>query len=260
MNIDELVSQISPPLDEALADSLLTEFVDLERRFALSDWEPATLDGGQFAEVASRIVYHLDSGTLNRRKGVDACLSYVEDTQDSNQHSFTTRREALHFCKALRLIYKFRSQRGAIHIDPGYTANELDSTLVLSLSRWVMSDLLRIYWNGDRAVVASAIREIIRYPVPAIFEVDGRSFVLATGCSAQEEILLLLHNAGEAGMGRTEIGKAVMIPAPRVTRVLKTLISKDKRQVVKRSDGLYQLTPNGTKRVQDELSEKLSLT
>lgn len=260
MNIDELVAQISPPLDEALATSLLTEFVDLERRFTLGDWEPATLDGGQFAEIASRIVYHFDSGNLNRSKGVNACLSYVEDAQNSNQHSFPKRRESLHLCKALRLIYKFRSQRGAIHIDPGYTANELDSTLVLSLSRWVMSDLLRIYWNGDRSIVARAIREIIRYPVPAIFEVDGLALVLRTDCSAQEEILLLLHNAGEEGLSRTEIGKAAMIPADRVTRVLQTLCSRSKRQVIKRSDGYYQLTPNGTKRIQEELSEKLSLT
>ena len=260
MKFDVLVSQISPPFDEALATSLLTEFVDLERRFVLRDWEPATLNGGQFAEVASRIVYHLDSGNLNKRKDLNSCLTYIEDETNSNQHSFRTRREALHFCKALRLIYKFRSQRGAIHIDPDYTANELDSTLVLSLSRWVMSDLLRIFWNGDPSIVASAIREIIRYPVPAIFEVDGLALVLRTDCSAQEEILLLLHNAGEKGLSRTEIGKAAMISASRVTRVLKTLISKDYRQVVKRSDEQYQLTLNGAKRVQDELSEKLSLT
>ena len=259
MNFDTLVSQISPPFDEALATSLLTEFVDLERRYVLRDWEPATLNGGQFAEVASRIVYHLDSGNLNKRKGLNSCLTYIEDETNSNQHSFRTRREALHFCKALRLIYKFRSQRGAIHIDPDYTANELDSTLVLSLSRWVMSDLLRIFWKGDSSEVARAIREIIRYSVPAIFEVDGISLVLRTDCSAQEEILLLLHNAGEKGLSRTEIGKAAMRPDSTVTNVLKTLLSPPKRQVVKRNNGQYQLTPNGAKRVQEELSEKLSL-
>ena len=260
MNIDSFVTQISPPLDNALATTLLTEFVDLERRFALGDWEPATLDGGQFAEVASRIVYHLDSGTLNRRKGLDSCLAYIEDDKNSNKHSFPKRREALHLCKVLRVIYKFRSQRGAIHIEPDYTANELDSTLVLSLSRWVMSDLLRIFWKGAPSAVARSIREIIRYPVPAVFEVDDRSLVLRTDCSTQEEILLLLHNAGETGLNRTEIGKAAMRPDSTVTNVLKTLCSPTKRQVVKRSDGQYLLTPNGTKRVQDELSEKLSLS
>lgn len=260
MKMDELVSQISPPLDKTLATGLLSEFVDLERRFALGDWESATLDGGQLAEIAAQIVYHLDSGNLNSRKGVNSCLSYVEDDNNSNKHFFPERREALHLCQVLRLIYKFRSDRGAIHIDPDYKADELDSTLVLSLSRWVVSDLLRIFSKGEPSVVAEAIRGIIRYPVPAVFETDGRSLVLRTDCSPQEEILLLLHNAGETGLSRSEIGEAAMRHPSTVTNTLNALRSPARRQALKRSDGRYQLTPNGTKRIWDELSEKLSLS
>ena len=260
MNIDSLVAQISPPLNRSLAIALLTEFVDLERRFVLGDWEPATLNGGQFAEVSSRIIYHLDSGTLNLKKGLDPCLAYVEDDRNSNSHSFPNRRSALHICKALRLIYKFRSQRGAIHIDPDYTANELDSTLVLSLSRWVMSEVLRTFWSGNPPEIAKTIRAIVRYPVPSVFEIDGRSFVLRTDCTVEEEILLLLHNAGEAGLSRSEIGKTAMKSASAVTKTLRSLCSSNRRQVMKRKSGEYLLTPNGVKRLHKEISEKLLLS
>ena len=259
MNVYSLVSQISPPLDKSLATALLSEFVDLERRFMLRDWEPATLNGGQFAEVVSRIIYHLDSGTLNLRKGLDTCLTYVEDDKNSNMHLFPDRRSARHLCKVLRLIYKFRSQRGAIHIDPDYTANELDSTLVLSLSRWVMSEVLRTFWSGNPAEVAKTIRAIVRYSVPSVFEIDGRSFVLRTDCTVEEEILLLLHNAGEVGLSRAKIGKAVMKSASAVTKALRELSSPNRRQVMKLDSGRYLLTPNGTKRVHEEVSEKLLL-
>ena len=74
MKLEALIDCVSPPIDGALATALVTEFLALERRFALGDWEPATLDGGQFAEVASRIVYHIDSGNLSPRKGVNDCL------------------------------------------------------------------------------------------------------------------------------------------------------------------------------------------
>ena len=257
MNVDSLVSQISPPLDKSLATALLTEFVDLERRFVLGDWEPATLNGGQFAEVASRIIYHIDSGILNSRKGLDSCLAYIEDDGNANKHSFPNRPSARHLCKALRLIYKFRSQRGAIHIDPNHTANELDSTLVLSLSRWVVSEILRTFWSGNQAEVAQTIRAIVRYPVPSVFENDGRSVVLRTDCTAEEEILLLLHNAGEAGLSRVEIGKSAMKSASAITRAIRDLSSPAKRQVMKRDDGQFSLTPNGTKRVHEEISERL---
>lgn len=259
MDATSLIAQISPPLDKVLAEALVSEFLDLERRFVLGDWEPATLNGGQFAEVASRIVYHTDSGNLNRTKGVDPCLKYVEDDKNANAHSFPKRRAALHLCKALRTIYKFRSQRGAVHIDPDYTANELDSTLVLALARWAMSEVLRIFWGGSTADIASAIREIVRYQVPAVLEIDGRPLVLRTDCTAEEEVLLLLHNAGEQGLSRAEVGKSVMKSASVVTRALKALTAHAKRQVVKRADGQYVLTPNGTKRIHDDLSEKLSL-
>lgn len=257
MYVGSLVAQISPPLDKSLATALSAEFIDLERRFVLGDWEPATLNGGQFAEIASRIIYHSDSGNLNTRKTIDSCLAYVEDTENSNRHLFPDRPSARHLCKVLRLIYKFRSQRGAVHIDPNHTANELDAALVLSLSRWVLSELLRIFWTGNQSDVAKVIREIVRYPVPYIFESDSRSLVLSTNCTAEEEILLLLHNAGEAGLSRSEIGKAAMKSASALTSSLKILSSSAKRQVLKRDDGQFSLTPNGMKRVNEEIFEKL---
>ena len=190
---------------------------------------------------------------------MDPCLRYIEDKTNSNTHAFPQRRAALHLCKSLRTIYKFRSQRGAIHIDPDYTANEVDSTLILALVRWIMSEILRIFWGGSPADIARAIREIVRYQVPSVLEIDGRSLVLRTDCTVEEEILLLLHNAGEKGLSRTEIGEAAMKSAPALTISLKSLVSATKRQVVKRDNGQYVLTPNGSKRVHNDLSEKLSV-
>ena len=259
MDIKSLVTQISPPIDNSLATLLLTEFVDIERRFAIRDWEPATLNGGQFSEVASRVIYHLDSGNLNYRKGLNPCLKYIEDENNSNRHSFPNRQAALHLCRVLRTIYKFRSDRGAVHIDPNYTANELDSTLILSLSRWVMSEIFRLFWKGTQSEVARLIRGIVRYSVPSVFEIDGQAMVLRTDCTAEEEILLLLHNYGEIGLSRTEIVKSVKRSNSTISNVLRSLSSSAKRQIVKQDNGQYQLTPNGTKRIYEDVSEKLSL-
>ncbi len=259
METAKLVDDIAPPLDAALTRALISEFLDIERRYVLGDWEPATLNGGQLAEIGARIVYHIDSGTVNRTKGLDACLSYVEDPQNSNSHAFPTSKDAKHLCRALRLIWKLRSQRGAVHIDPSYTANELDSDLIVSVSRWIVSEILRIFWSGDTTAVAAAIREIIRYEVPAILEIDGRSLVLRTDCTPEEEILLLIHNAGEEGLARREIGQRAQRSAPNVSNALKKMSSPQKREIIKRRDGRFVLTPNGTKRIHDELSKKLTL-
>lgn len=258
-NKEDLFLQVCPPLDNQLVGGLVDEFISQERRYVLGDWEPATLDGGQFAEIASRIIYHVDSMNLNRRKSLNKCLKYVEDETCSNSHSFPQRRTALHLCKVIRTIYKFRSQRGAIHIDPEYTANELDSTLVISNVRWVMAELLRVFWSGDKTEVGRLIKEILRFDVPAVLSMDDRQLVVRTDCTVEEEIIILLFNRGETGMSRQELGRSIPRPAPTVTQSLGRLISPAQREVVKKCDGQFILTPLGAKRVREELSGKLTL-
>lgn len=251
-----LLAALSPPLDQVLAEQLLSEYISQERRYVLRDWEPATLDGGQFVEAAARIVYHIDSGTLNRRKSVDECLAYVENRND-HSHMFPDRKSACHLCKVLRTIYKFRSDRGAVHIDPVYTANELDSRLVIDNSRWVLSELLRTFWSGDPTEVARAIREILQFEIPAIGKYDDQIIVQRPECTADEEVLLLLRDSGEAGLRRDALGRSVRKTPGRVTQVLQDL--QLKRQVVKTGAGFYRLTDLGTRRVMQELADKLTL-
>src|SRR5262245_48430868 len=105
-----LLARVSPPLDALLAEQLLAEFISLERRFVLRDWEPAELDGGQFAEVLARALYHVDSGTLNRTKNFDECLGWIEDPTNQNLQKVNPHQPLLHLARVLRTIYKFRSQ------------------------------------------------------------------------------------------------------------------------------------------------------
>jgi hypothetical protein len=251
----KILAEIAPPLDPFLASQLLDEFVSSERRFIQRDWEPAQLDGGQFCEVTARIIYHMDSGNLNLNKDFDSCLQYVEE--DKSNHAIQPRRDALHIAKVLRTIYKFRSQRGAIHISPTYTPNHMDSKLVIEGVRWAMNDLLRLFWGGDREAVAKAIRELLQFDVPCIGKFEDVLLVQRTDLTPEEEVLVLLHYAGEEGFSRTTIGKVAQVPAPAVTRALQALISPKMRQAVKIGNGNYRLTDLGAKRIREQLAEKL---
>jgi hypothetical protein len=252
---ESLVTALSVHLDRALVEQLLSEFISQERRYVLRDWEPATLDGGQFVEAAARIIYHVDSGSLNSRKGVDDCLSYVENT-GGNDHAFPDRKSACHLCKVLRTIYKFRSDRGAIHIDPLYTANELDSRLVIDNSRWALSELLRLFWSGSRTEVARAIREILQFEIPAVGKFGDQIIVQRPDCTAEEEVLLLLHDSGEEGLNRGSLGRAVKKTAGRVTQAVQEL--QQRREIIRMGSGFYRLTDLGARRVIQELGEKLT--
>lgn len=252
-----LLSELSPPLDHLLCSQLFDEFVSAERRYIQRDWEPAELDGGQFCEILARIYYHLDSGTLSQNKEFDDCCKYLENEQ--NKHKLQPRRDVIHVVHVLRTIYKFRSQRGAVHISPSYQPNHMDSKLVIECVRWAMNETLRLFWKGDRETVARTIRELLQFDVPSVGDFEGMLLVQRTDLSAEEELLILLHYGGEEGFDRTELGKHAKRAPSTITNSLKKLASPECRQIVQLGNGRYRLTDLGSRRIREQLSSKLLL-
>jgi hypothetical protein len=166
----------------------------------------------------------MDSGNLNL-----TCLQYVEEDKKTSTPSS---HDAMHIARILRTIYKFRSQRGAVHISPSYTPNHMDSKLVIEGVRWAMNDLLRLFWNGDRETVAKAIRELLQFDVPCIGKFEDVLLVQQTDLTPEEGVLVLLHYAGEEGFSRSVIGRAAQVSAPAVTRALQALTSAKMRQAI----------------------------
>jgi hypothetical protein len=251
-----LINKISPPADHLLASQLVDEFISMERRFIQRDWEPAELDGGQFAEIAARILYHLDSGNLNYNKGHAECIDYFENNQVVHN---LDRRDVNHISKVLQSIYKFRSQRGAVHISPKYSPNHMDSKYLIEAVRWCMNEILRILSTGDREEVAKIIRELLQFDVPCVGVFENIIIVQRTDLKAEEEILILLHFAGERGFSRTEIGRHSMLAPPAVTTAISKLSAPSMRQIIKLDNGNYRLTDLGNRRIRLELAEKLLL-
>ncbi len=255
-----LIKELFPPLDKALTESLVEEFISLERRYIQRDWEPAELDGGQFCEVLARIIYHQDSGNLNPSKTFDECALYVEDQKSQNKHAMLPRQDALHTIKVLRTAYKFRSQRGGVHISPTYKPNHMDSRAILEMVRWAFAETLRLFWKGsDREQVAKAIRELLQFDVPCIGKFEDVIMVQRTDLSAEEEVLVLLHYAGEQGFSRTELGKYAMFSPSSVTLALSKLIDPSTREVLQLPNKRYRLTDLGSKRIREKMPDKLLL-
>lgn len=254
-----LVARLAPPLDPSLTEALVDEFISLERRFIQRDWEPAQLDGGQFCEILGRIVYHQDSGNLNLNRRFEECISYVVNEQVP--HAINPRSDALHICKVINTAYKFRSARGGVHISPSYKPNHMDSKVIIEMVRWAFADTLRKFWSGvDREQVAKAVRELLSFDVPCIGKFEDVIMVQRTDLSAEQELLVLLHYAGEQGFSRTELGKYAMVSKASVTTALQKLISPDIREVVQLLSGKYRLTDLGSKRIREKMPDKLLLT
>lgn len=251
---EDIINSICPPLHSQLIEQLIDEFVSMEKRYILCDWEPAILDGGQFCEAAARIIYHQDSNNLNLRKSVDSCLKYIEDQNNNNTHYYPDRKSSLHTAKIIRIIYKFRSDRGAVHIDPNFTANQVDSRLVLENSQWILSEILRVFWNSDRDQVIITIQNLLQFHAPIIGNYEGKLLVLSNLCSTDEEILFILHYAKEVGLSRSVIGETVKKASSSISNALKKLDTE--RKIIKLSTGNYRLTELGEMVVKTDILTK----
>jgi hypothetical protein len=255
MTPDELKRALSLTIDGQLAEQLIEESVALEEAFLLKKWKYTELDGGRFAEVAARIVYSVDSGNLNRTKSVDDCLKYVEN--DRVTHDFGERQAAIHLAKVLRAIYKLRSQRGAVHVSPTYTANEIDSRFIVESVRWTLAELLRLFVTSDREAVAELVRNLARFPLPLIRMYGDLPMLQSVTFTAEEEVLAhLLYS--ENGMTTPELVAVIPKDPSGIRRSVKILSSAKSRQIIERK-GRWLISDLGIGRIEERIAREGSL-
>jgi hypothetical protein len=142
----QLISELSTIVDSAFAKSVVEDYVEMQQRFLAGDWKPTELNGGRLCEAIARCIHQLDVGSVTHSKLPGDICDRLEN--ETVSHILTVK-DRHHIAKVLRVLYKFRSDRGAVHISPFYSANEMDSVLVLHVGKWLFSEFLRLAWNKD---------------------------------------------------------------------------------------------------------------
>jgi hypothetical protein len=256
MHIDstQLIDQLSLRVERSFAQDAIDSYIGMEKRFLAGDWKPAELDGGRLCEAVSRAIYQLDGGIVDHDKLPGAIRVYlVEQKNVSHQLS---RQDRFHIAKAIEVVYKFRSDRGAVHISPVHTANFMDSVYVLHAGKWILAEFLRIAWNQDSRVIGEVISQLVQLEHSVVHELDGRPMVVAKDLTIGEEILLLLYNAPSNRLSRSEIREYVV---NRNSQSVASAISRMSaaREIRVASNGDIALTPNGHKRVLEQIMPKV---
>jgi hypothetical protein len=255
---NDLITELGMVVDPAFAAAIVQSYVEMQQRFLAGDWKPAELDGGRLCEALSRALYQLDSGTITHSQLPKELCEKIEDEKNLRPHNLSLADRA-HLCKAVSLVYKFRSARGPVHISPVYTANYMDSMLVLHAGKWLFAEFLRIAWKADQQLVADTIAQIVQLQHTLIHELDGKPLVVIPGISAREEILPLIGNAGENRLSRAALRERAthQKPATLNAAITKLLATKELRTA---ADGDLALTPNGQRALHKEVMPKYTPT
>lgn len=251
----QLINELSAIVDPALAKATVESYVEMQQRFLIGDWKPTELDGGRLCEAVARCLHQLDAGSVTHSKLPGKICERLEDETPGVSHKLNVK-DRHHIARAIGLVYKFRSDRGAVHISPTYTANEMDSILVLHLGKWLFSEFLRLAWNKDRRVIAEAIARIVRLEHSLIHELDGKPLVLKVGISARDEVLLLLNHATSNRLSRTALREQAAQKPQNIMSAVSKMIKDKEIRIVDGTDEVV-LSPIGQKRIVEEIMPKL---
>ena len=248
-----LIAELSAIVDLALATAVVESYVELQQRFLAGDWKPAELDGGRLCEATARALYQLDSGNVVHTQLPGELCEKIDDPDNKRPHNLA-HTDRQHLCRTIGLVYKFRSSRGPVHISPLYTANYMDSMLVLHAGKWIIAEFLRLAWNADREVIAETIAQLVQLQHTLIHELDGKPLVLQPSIPARQEVLLLVGHAGNNRLSRT----ALREHAHQKTGTLNAAITKmlAARELRTTDDGELALTPNGQRALMQDIIPK----
>ena len=156
------------------------------------------------------------------------------------------------------LVYKFRSDRGSVHISPDYTANEMDSVLMVHAGKWIFAEFLRLAWNKDKKVIAETIADIIQLEHPLIHEIDGTPLILDHNVSAPEELLLLLNHADGHKLQKDELVRQAKNNTDGSIGVAISRLTKSNEIRSTGTAGELAITPKGQKRVFEKIIPKFN--
>ena len=185
-------------LPATLRDELLTAFNEIVTNYRESKWEPSELNGGKLCEVVYTILKGYTESNYPARSSkpsnmVDACKS-LEKAGSSFPRSVK-----IQVPRILIALYEVRNNRGVGHVGGEVDPNHMDATVVLSMSKWILAELVRIFHNVDTKTAAEVVELLTEREIPMIWLVNGKKRVLKTGLSMKDKTLVLLYSEPVVG-------------------------------------------------------------
>jgi hypothetical protein len=180
----------------SLRQPLLDAYNQIVRNYRERRWEPSELNGGKLCEICYCILKGYVSGAFPSRPSkppnmVAACNSLAEAGEFS-------RSIKIQIPRMLIALYEIRNNRNVGHVGADVDPNHMDATVVLSMSKWVMSELVRIFHNTTTDDATTIVDTISDRTLPLLWKVGDRTRVLGTHLGAKEKMLALLFGSPSA--------------------------------------------------------------
>ena len=176
-------------IPDGLRKPLLEEYGTILRNYLERRWTPSELGGGRFCEIVYTILNGYSTGNYpssptKPTNFVEACRALESNT--SNPRSFQ-----ILIPRILPALYEIRSNRGVGHVGGDVDSNHIDASVVLSITSWIMAELIRVFHNIDIQDAQKIADSLVDHQTPLVWQSGDIRRVLKSDLSIRNQILLL---------------------------------------------------------------------
>lgn len=180
-------------LPATLRKELLAAYEEILRNYRERRWEPAELNGGKLCEVVYTILKGHVAGVFPSRSSkpsnmVDACRAL-------EQASAFPRSIRIQIPRMLVALYEVRNNRGVGHVGGDVDPNHMDAACVLEMSKWVMSELVRVFHGTSTEEATKAVDLLVERTTPSVWKVGNNLRVLDHQKPMKDKVLLLAYHS-----------------------------------------------------------------
>lgn len=177
-------------IPEGLRRPLINEFSNIINNYMERKWRPAELSGGRFCEIVYTIIDGYSSGSYQPspakpRNFLVACRSL--ENNSSIPRSFQ-----ILIPRLLPALYEIRNNRNVGHIGGDIDPDHMDSSAVVSISSWILAELIRVFHGVSTEEAQKLVDLIVERRYQIVWKSDDMRRVLKPDLPLKDQILILL--------------------------------------------------------------------
>jgi hypothetical protein len=159
--------------------------------------------------------------------------------------------------RMLIALYEVRSNRGVGHSGGDVNPNHMDAIAVLYMSKWLLSEIIRIFHGIDTRTATSIVDTLVDRTIPVIWQIGDKLRVLNTSLTTKDKTLLLLYQL-QGGVHEDDLVSWVEYSNASVYRrdVLRKLHT-DKLVEFDEENHIITISPTGVRYVEESIELEL---
>ena len=177
-------------IPDGLRVPLISEYRSLVQNFMERRWTPAELSGGRFCEIVYTILHGYGTGTY--ATGPSKPKDFVGACRQLENNASAPRSFQILVPRILPALYEIRNNRGVGHVGGDVDPNHMDATAVLSLTSWVMAEMVRVFHGLDVGDAQKVVDSLVERRMPLVWSGAGVKRVLDPSLPLKEQVLLLI--------------------------------------------------------------------